>query len=49
MDLPAQTRDLVEIIESVDDATAQQVLAQCETLREWVDNGRALAPPTNST
>ncbi|GAC55805.1 AAA domain-containing protein, partial [Gordonia amicalis] len=44
MDLPAQTRDLVEIIESVDDATAQQVLAQCETLREWVDNGRALAP-----
>ncbi|MCR8897184.1 AAA domain-containing protein [Gordonia sp. GONU] len=42
LDLPAQTQDLVDIIESVDSGTAEQVLLQCGTLREAVDIVRAL-------
>lgn len=42
LDLPAQTQDLVDIIESVDSGIAEQVLLQCGTLREAVDIVRAL-------
>ncbi|WP_245548540.1 AAA domain-containing protein [Gordonia namibiensis] len=44
VDLPSQTRELVEIIESVDNDTAQQVLTQCDALRDAAATARGLSP-----
>ncbi|VFA81753.1 putative DNA helicase [Gordonia paraffinivorans] len=42
LELPAQTRGLVAIIEDVDSSTAEQVLADCDALREAAEAVRAL-------